>query len=120
MADATASDVTTRVLQNLSLLPGGETAEAEDAALVLSFIISTNEELRELEICYWSDAAFPQAILNAFARYVSCHAADPLYPGNPQGAAAYRATHEANSLAQLRVLAANRMRVDTPTFGLYF
>lgn len=119
MADATLAQLRNRVLQKLSVLERGETAEAEDAALVDSMILSVNEELRDLEICYWSDSAFPQSILEAMADYVACFAVGD-FPsqknrdryGQPQSKMMYR-----HDLARL---ASSKERVDKPTRADYF
>lgn len=118
MADASLSEITTRILQKLSVLERGETAEAEDDALVDSIVLSVNEELRELEICYWSDSAFPQAIKEAFCDYAACFCVGDFpsqknlqrYGGEPNKDA-FRAT--------LRRLTASRERVDKPTRAEY-
>jgi hypothetical protein len=119
MADATLAQTRNRVLQKLSVLERGETAEAEDAALIESIIVSVNEELRDLEICHWTDAAFPQAILEAFADYVACFAAGD-FPsqknaqkyGQPQSKGMYR--------QDLARLTSSRERIDKPTKADYF
>jgi hypothetical protein len=119
MADATLAQARNRVLQKLSVLERGETAEAEDSALIESIIASVNEELRDLEICYWSDAAFPQAILEAFADYVACFAVGD-YPsqknqqryGQPQSKVMYR--------QDLARLCSSRERIDKPTKAVYY
>ena len=119
MADATLSEITNRVLQKLSVLERGEPAEAEDAALVNRIIVSCNEELRDKEICYWSDSAFPRAIEEAFADYVACFAVGD-FP-SPKNQAKYSGEGNENRfLRKLAGLASSRERIDKPTKADYY
>ncbi len=120
MADATLSEMTNRVLQKLSLLAGGETPAAEDSALVQAGILAVNEKLRDLEIAYWTDEAFPLAIKEDLAAYVACHVAPELLPAAPELALAYQQRNEDRALANLRRLTASRERVDKPTRAVYY
>lgn len=120
MADATLAELTDHVLQELSVIPGGDTAEAEDAAFVQTRITSVNEELRELEICYWSDTAFPQHIKIPLAIYVACQCASALYPGAPAEAMQFKLANETKALNRLRALTMSKERVDKPTRAEYF
>lgn len=118
MADATLAEMRNRVLEKMFVLVAGETAEAEDVATVEKVIVSTNEELRENEICYWSDSATPQHLVEHLAAYYACYLAND-YMG-AQEANAFRQDHYGFSLAKLRELTAGRKRIATPTAGTYF
>ena len=76
MADSSLADMRNRVLEKLFVLIAGETATAEDTATVEKVIVSTNEELRENELCYWSDSATPQALVEHLAAYYACFLAN--------------------------------------------
>jgi len=119
MADATIAEMSTRVLQKLSVLERGETPEAEDDTLVRSIIVSCNEELRDKEICYWSDTAFPQSVKEAFADYVACFAVGD-FP-SPKNQQKYQGEQNENRfLRKLAGLAASRERIDKPTKADYY
>jgi hypothetical protein len=118
MADATLNEVIARTLQKLSVLEGGETAEAEDVAKLTAIITACNEDLREREICHWSDAAFPQAIKETFCDYVACHAVGD-YP-SAKNLQRYDDAKKERTLADLRRLTASKERVDKPTRAEYF
>lgn len=119
MADATLLQITTRVLQKLSVLQGAEVAEDEDRELVEAGILAVNEKLRDLEICHWSDAAFPLAIKEDFAMYVACHVAGE-FLADAATALNFRQANEREALANLRRLTASRERVDKPTRAEFF
>ncbi len=118
MADATLAQMRNRVLEKLFVLIAGETADAEDAATVEKVIASTNEELRENEICYWSDSATPQALVEHLAAYYACFLANDYM--DAQEAAVFVNSHEAKALAKIREITATRKRVATPTRATYF
>lgn len=117
MASATLSDVVERVLQKLSVLEGGETVESEDNTKITAIVTSCNETLRTLEICHWSDAAFPQDIKEAFCDYVACHAVGD-YPSS-RNLQRYDDAKKERTLADLRRLTASKERVDRPTRAEY-
>lgn len=119
MADATISQMAVRVLQKLSVLQGGETASAEDDALVQAGILAVNEKLRDLEICHWSDSAFPLAIKEDLAAYVACHVAGE-FMADAAMALNFRQMNEREALANLRRLTASRERIDKPTRAEFF
>jgi hypothetical protein len=119
MADATLSEMANRVLQKLSVLERGEVAEAEDAALIGAVILSVNESLREKGVCYWSDAAFPKAILEALAEHVACHA-ECDYPSSRNLQKYGGEDKKRMTLAELRALTASQERVDAPSRAIYF
>lgn len=119
MADATLSEITDRILQKLYVLPAGETAEATDSVLVQDVIVSVNEELRDDELCYWSDAAFPKSIKEAFCDYICCRLTGD-YP-TEKNLAKYGG--EQNRISYKRVLAGlceSRERIDRPTKADYY
>lgn len=118
MADATLAELRNRVLQKLKVLQAGETAEAEDSALIEDIAASVNEKLRELSIAYWSDSACPQAVLEDLATYIACHAADDYMEGN--AAASFRQTYEPTAERNLRRLASSGERFNKPTRQDYF
>lgn len=118
MADATAAEVIQRVLEKLSVLETGETVEAEDSVKVGAVLVSVNEKLRDMEIAYWSDSAFPQSIKEDLAYYVGCHVAED-YRGT-QGGERFRQANEARSLANLRAIVAPMKAVTSPTRATYF
>lgn len=119
-ATCSLAEMVIQVLQELSVLAGGQPVADEDRQLVETNIISVNEQLRELEICYWTDDAFPLSIKNALAVYVACHVAGPLYPGAPEGAQAFKQANQPMALVNLRRLTASRERVDQPTRATYY
>lgn len=118
MADATLAETVQKVLEALGVLMAGETVEAEDQSFVEARVTSSNEKLRDLGVCYWSDAAFPQSIVDDFARYVACQVAEP-YLGQQAGGA-FKAANETKSLMELRKLTASRERMEKPTRQDYF
>lgn len=118
MADATAAEFRNRVLQKLKVLQAGETGEAEDATLIDGIVISVNEKLRDLGICYWSDSAFPQSVVEDLAMYAACHAAGDYM--DEKEASAFRATNERLAELNLRRLTAARERMEKPTRQDYF
>ena len=118
MADATLAEMRNRVLEKLFVLVAGETAETEDAVTVEKVIVSTNEELRENELCYWSDSATPQFLVEHLAAYYACFLANDYMDANE--AAAFVDANETKALAKIRELTAPRKQVKTPTRGTYF
>lgn len=118
MADATLAEMRNRVLEKLFVLVAGETAETEDAVTVEKVIVSTNEELRENELCYWSDSATPQFLVEALAAYYACFLANDYM--SAQESAAFRQDHLGMSLAKIRELTATKKRTATPTRGTFF
>lgn len=118
MAAATLAELIDRVLQKLSVLEGGETAEAEDAALIQVVVLSVNEQLRTKEIAHWSDAAFPQDIKEDLADYIACHAVDD-YPST-KNLTKFDERKKQSSLAKLRALTSSSERVDRQTRADYF
>jgi hypothetical protein len=119
MADITLADLRNRVLQKLSVLMGGETAAAEDAAVVDAACLAVFEDLRERNICYWSDSAIPLALKESLAEHIACYSCGdfPSKKNNAKygGEAAKEATR-----AVLRELTAHTKRVETPTQAAYF
>lgn len=70
MAAKTKADLSTAVLRRLRILAAGETASAEDAALVEDEYDDTLEALREEGLVYWpntgrSTAEIPQVVFQA-------------------------------------------------------
>lgn len=118
MADATLAEMRNRTLEKLFVLIAGETAEAEDTATVEKVIVSTNEELRENEICYWSDSATPQHLVEHLAAYYACFLANDFM--DAQEAAAFKQDNEAKAMFRIRELTANVKRIATPSRGTYF
>lgn len=118
MADATLAEMRNRTLEKLYVLIAGETAEAEDVVTVEKVIVSTNEELRENEICYWSDSATPQHLVEHLAAYYACYLANDFM--DAQEAAAFKQDNEAKAMFRIRELTANTNRVKTPSRGTYF
>lgn len=118
MADATLAEMTTRVLEKLFVLIAGETAAAEDSATVQKVIVSTNEELRENEICYWDDSGTPQHLVEHLAAYYACFLANDYMDASE--AAAFIQAHEQKSMMKIRELTAQRKRVSLPARGTYF
>lgn len=118
MADATISEVAIRVGELLSVIPGGETLEAEDSTLIQTAITRANEKLRDMEICHWSDTAFPQSILDDLAHYVAC-AVVPSFR-DTQEVLAFRQVNEERALSNLRTLTYSRERMNKPTRQEYF
>lgn len=118
MADATLADMITRVLQKLSVLQDGETAEAGDSALISPIILAVNEQLRTKEICHWSDAAFPLDIKEDLAEYVACFAVGD-YPSSAN-LQRYGEDKKRSALAELRRLTASKERVDRPTRACFY
>lgn len=118
MADATLAEMTTRVLEKLSILIAGETAEAEDSATVQKVIVSTNEELRENEICYWDDSATPQHLVEHLAAYYACFLTNDYM--SPASAKAFCDHHQERAMMKIRELTAQRKRVSLPARGTYF
>jgi len=119
MADATIQEIAERVLQKLSVLERGETAEHADQLLVMGIIASVNEELRDDEICYWSDEAFPQSIKEAFSDYVACFTVGD-FPSQKNKAKYEGEANENRFLRKLARLSSSRERVDRPTKADYF
>lgn len=113
MADRTIAELRNRVLGRLKVLVAGEVAESEDAAYVESTIADVNEKLRDKQICYWEDDAYPSAIFQDLAWFVACHCADEYM--DEAEATAFRAKNEDRSLAELRRLTASTERTDVPT-----
>jgi hypothetical protein len=118
MADATLAQTRNRTLEKLYVLIAGETAEAEDAEIVERVIASVNEDLRENELCYWSDSATPQHLLEHLAFLYACYLANDYMDANE--AAAFVQANEAKAMFKIRELTANTKRVDTPSKGTYF
>jgi hypothetical protein len=118
MADATLAQVRNRTLEKLFVLIAGEVAEAEDAEIVERVIVAINEDLRENEICYWSDSATPQQLVEHLAALYACYLANDYMDANE--ASAFKADHEAKAMFKIRELTANVRRVDTASKGTYF
>lgn len=118
MADATLAQTRNRVLEKLYVLIAGETAEAEDSEIVERVIVSVNEDLRENEICYWSDSATPQHLLEHLAALYACSLANDYMDANE--AAAFVQANEAKAMFKIRELTANVKRIATPSKGTYF
>jgi len=118
MADRTLAELRNRVLGRLKVLAAGEVANSTDAADVEAAIADINEKLRDKQICYWEDSAYPAAIFQDLAWYVACHCADE-YMSEAE-ASAFRAKNEDRSLAELRRLTASTERTDMPTRADFF
>jgi hypothetical protein len=121
MADATLAEMRNRVLEKLHVLIAGETAESEDATTIETVIENINEELREDEICYWSDTGTPRHLMETLAAIYACHAANDYM--DAQEAAAFRSDRLTGidpAMARLRDLTAAKRRVATPSKGTYF
>lgn len=118
MADATLAELRNRTLQKLKVLQAGESAEAEDVTLIETIAVSVNEKLRDLGICYWSDSAFPQAVVEDLATYIACHAADDYMDGGQ--AVSFRQTYEPTAERNLRRLVQSGERFNKPTRAEYF
>ncbi len=118
MADATLAEMRNRVLEKLFVLIAGETAESEDATTIETVIANVNEELRENEICYWSDSATPRALMEHLAAYYACFAANDFM--DAQEASTFRQDHEQTAMFKIRELTAGGKRVATPSKGTYF
>lgn len=118
MADATLAEMRNRVLEKLFVLIAGETAEAEDTATVEKVIASTNEELRENELCYWADSATPQHLVEHLAAYYACYLAnDYMDAGEAQ---TFIRLHFDRAEMKIRELTATRKKIVEPTRGTYF
>lgn len=121
MADATLAEMTTRVLEKLFVLIAGETAEAEDSATAQKVIVSTNETLREDELCYWSDSATPQHLVEVLAGYYACFLANDYM--DAVEATAFKSDPDTGmkaSMRTIRSLVAQRPRVAEPTRSTFF
>jgi len=118
MADATLAELRNRTLQKLKVLQAGETAEAEDVSLIEGIVASVNEKLRDLQICYWSDSACPQSMLEDLAMYVACHAAGDYM--DEKETQAFRSANEGLAERNMRRLSASRERFDKPVRQEYF
>ena len=118
MADRTLAELRNRVLGRLKVLAAGEVANAADTAFVEATIADVNEKLRDKQICFWEDSAYPAAIFQDLAWYVACHCADE-YMSEAE-ASAFRAKNEDRSLAELRRLTASTERTDMPTRADFF
>ena len=118
MADATQAELNTRILEKLFVLIAGETAEAEDVATVDKVIVSVNEKLREEELCYWSDSACPQHLVEDLAFFMACHLANDYMDATE--AKAFRADHLDSSLKNIRSLTATRKKVTVAVKSTYF
>ncbi len=113
MADRTLAELRNRVLGRLKVLAAGEVADAADTVLIEATIADVNEKLRDKQICYWADDAYPSAIFQDLAWFVACHCADEYMDEGE--ASAFRAKNEDRSLAELRRLTASTERTDAPT-----
>ena len=118
MADATLAELRNRTLQKLKVLQANETAFAEDSSLIEGVIVSVNEKLRELGICYWSDSAFPQAVVEDLATYVACHAAGDYM--DEREAQAFQGARQAGAELNLRRITASQERFNKPARSEYF
>lgn len=118
MADATLAQVRNRVLEKLFVLIAGETADAEDAATVEKVIVSTNEELRETGLCYWSDSATPQHLMEHLSAYYATYLANDYM--DAVEAAAFVQANQKKAEMKLRELTAAQARIETPTRNIFF
>ena len=121
MADATLAELTTRIAEKLFILIAGETVEAEDSTTIQKVIVSVHEQLREDGICYWSDSATPQHVLEYDAAYIACFLAnDYMDAAEARTFKEDRETGVQASLAMLRSLTATRKRVAEPVRSQFF
>ena len=121
MADATLAQVRNRTLEKLFVLIAGETADATDTEIVERVIANTNEELRENELCYWSDSATPQYLVEWLAAYYACFLAnDYMDAGEARIFKEDRRTGLDACMAKIRELTATKRRVDNQTASLHF
>lgn len=121
MADASLALVRNRTLEKLFVLIAGETADAEDAEIVERVIANTNEELRENELCYWSDSATPQYLVECLAAYYACFLAnDYMDAAEARTFKEDRDTGVKACLAKIRELTATKLRVEQQTPSLHF
>ena len=118
MADRTLAELRNRVLGRLKVLTAGEVADAADSEFVEATIADVNEKLRDKQICYWEDSAYPSAIFQDLAWFVACHCADEYMEEGE--ASAFRVKNEDRSLAELRRLTASAERTDVPTKADFF
>jgi len=118
VADATLAQVRNRTLEKLFVLIAGETADAEDTEVVERVIVAVNEDLRENEICYWSDSATPQQLVEHLATLYACYLANDYM--DAQEAAAFKQDNEQKAMFKIRELTAGGRRVATPSKGTYF
>lgn len=68
---ATQSELVSRVLQELYVLAGSETASAEDAAVVNTAIAEVHAELQERQLAYWALADIPEAVMRGLTLVVA-------------------------------------------------
>lgn len=68
---ASQSDLVSRVLQELYILVGTETASAEDAAVVNTAIAEVHAELEERQLAYWELTDIPEAVMRGLTLVVS-------------------------------------------------
>ena len=121
MADAALATVRNRTLEKLFVLIAGETAETEDAEIVERVIANVNEQLRDDEICYWSDTATPRALVESLAAYYACFLANDFMDASE----ALTLKNDPNTgkeacEREIRALVAPRKRVATPVQNTYF
>lgn len=118
MADLTLDEVSNRVLQKLFVLVAGETAEAEDEALVQTVVTNINEQLRQKKICYWENDATPEHLTEDLVRYYACFLAEDYM--DEAEASSFVGKYQESSLAKLRELTAFQKKVDEPARNLFF
>lgn len=114
---ATTAQMVTIILKKLHVLEAGETADPEDSETVTAALARAHEELRELEVCHWSDNAVPAHIEDALALYVAGQIAEEFR--GAQGAIAYKQEGVA-ALRRIRALTESRERTDKPTRAEYY
>jgi hypothetical protein len=67
---ATQAELVTRVLKEVHVLSGVDTASAEDAAVVNEAIAEVQAELQERQLAYWELSAIPEAVMRGMTLMV--------------------------------------------------
>jgi hypothetical protein len=105
----TSSDLATEVLLELRVIGEGETAEAEDVAIVKRKYSGLLEELRDDGKAFWSENSIPERVFQALARVVAGECAN-----------VFGKQYDSGSAFRRLITLAHRRSTAVPTRAEYF
>lgn len=105
----TANDLATEVLLELRVIGEGETAEAEDAAIVKRKYSGLLAELHDTNKAFWSEGSIPDRVFQALARVVAGECAN-----------VFGKQYDPGSAYKRLITLAQRRATDIPTRAEYF
>lgn len=79
-------EMSTLILQKLSLLVAGETADTSDQTTLLTVYTSRMEYLRDDEVVWYADNAVPDAVADPLAEYMLLYVSPIFIPDSGQRA----------------------------------